>query len=44
MAKDGIHYPTKKFSNNFDSIDWSSTKEKPSEKKKQNNKARRNRT
>ena len=34
MAKDGIHYPTKEFTNNFDSIDWSSTKEKKRGKKK----------
>ena len=34
MAKDGKHYPTKEFKNNFQSIDWSSTKEKKSGKKK----------
>jgi|TARA_R110000803_G_scaffold161677_1_gene225324 hypothetical protein len=34
MAKDGKHYPTKEFKNNFKSIDWSLTKENKFDKKK----------
>lgn len=35
MAKDGAHYPTKEFKDNFKSIDWSSTKENKIERKKE---------